>query len=78
MVKFWLPRCAIARAKAVQYRCGNHVWLAAGAHDTHDVSIAKTLIESELVKFYENSRHNRVDFAQKPRFIANDSFKPVC
>jgi hypothetical protein len=78
MVKFRLPRRAIARAKSVHYRCGNHAWLAAGAHYTHYVSIDKTLIESEPVKFYENSRRNRVDFAQKPRFIANDSFKPVC
>jgi hypothetical protein len=28
--------------------------------------------------FDEKSPRIRVDFAQKPRFIANDRFKPVC
>lgn len=30
------------------------------------------------VQFDENSRRIRVYFAQKRRFNANDSFKPVC
>ena len=78
MVKFRLPRRAIGRVKAAHYRCGNHERLAAGAQHTHNVSIAKTLIESDPVKFDENSHRNRFDFTQKLRFIANDSFKPVC
>jgi len=32
----------------------------------------------EPVEFYEKSRRIRVDFAQNPRFIANDSFNAVC
>ena len=78
MVKFRLPRRAIARAEATCYRCGNHARLAEAAHCTHDASTFKILSESDSVKFDENSRRIRVDFAQKPRFIANDSFKPVC
>jgi hypothetical protein len=65
-------------AKAAHYGCGNHERVAAGAQHTHDVPNSITLIESDPVKFYENSRRNRFDFAQKPRFIANDSFNPVC
>jgi len=38
----------------------------------------KILVEFDSVKFDENSRRIRIDFAQKRRFIANDSFKPVC
>ena len=52
--------------------------LAAGTRYMHGAPISKTLIEFDPVKFDENSRHNRVYFAQKPRFIANDSFKPFC
>jgi hypothetical protein len=36
------------------------------------------LVKSGCVAFDENSRRIRVDFGQKRRFSANDSFKPVC
>ena len=38
---------------------------------------SKILIEFDIVEFDENSRRIRVDFVQKHRFNANDSFKPV-
>ena len=38
----------------------------------------KILVEFDPVKFDENSRRIRVDFGQKRRFTANDSFKPLC
>jgi len=44
----------------------------------HRIPTSKILIEFDPVKFDENSRRIRVDFAQKHRFNANDSFKPVC
>jgi hypothetical protein len=37
----------------------------------------KILIEFDNVEFDENSRRIRIDFVQKHRFNANDSFKPV-
>jgi hypothetical protein len=78
MVKFRLPRHDVARAEATCYRYGNHAWLAARVRRRHDASTFKILIEFNSVKFDKNSPRIRVDFAQKPRFIANDSFKPVC
>jgi len=44
----------------------------------HRVPTFKILIEFDPVKFDENSHRIRVDFVQKHRFNANDSFKPVC
>jgi hypothetical protein len=41
-------------------------------------SVFKILIEFDCVAFDENSSRIRVDFVQKHRFKANDSFKPVC
>jgi hypothetical protein len=38
----------------------------------------KILIESDSVKFDENSRLIHILFAQNPRFNTNNSFKPVC
>jgi len=38
----------------------------------------KTLGECDSVKFEENSSRIRIDFAQKHRFNANNSFKAVC
>jgi len=49
-----------------------------GARCRRRVPALKILIESDFVKFDEISRRIRVDFAQKPRFDANNSFKPVC
>ena len=43
-----------------------------------DMPMFKTLIEFDIVKFDEKSRRIRVDFAQKARLIANDSFKALC
>lgn len=39
--------------------------------------ISTFLIEFDIVEFDENSRRIRIDFVQKHRFNANDSFKPV-
>jgi hypothetical protein len=78
MVKFRLPRRDGARADGTCYRCGNHARPAEAAHDTYYAATFKILFESDSVKFDKNSRRIRVDFGQKPRFIANDSFKPVC
>jgi hypothetical protein len=52
-------------------------WLKAQSRADH-VPTFKILIEFDPVKFDENSHRIRVDFAQKHRFNANDSFKPVC
>lgn len=41
-------------------------------------SIVTILVKFDLVKFDENLRRTCVETAQKHRFIANDSFKPVC
>jgi len=41
-------------------------------------STIKFLVRFDPFKFDENSRRISVEFAQKPRFIANVSFKPVC
>jgi hypothetical protein len=78
MVKFLLPRHNIACAKTESYRCGNHVPLAKFAEGVHRASMFKILVKCNSVKFDENSRRIRIDFAQKRRFIANDSFKPIC
>jgi hypothetical protein len=78
MVKFRLPRRAIAPTEAACYRCGNHARSDEAAHCTHNAWTFRILIEFDSVKFDQNSRRIRVDFGQKPRFIANDSFKPVC
>ena len=40
--------------------------------------IVKILVKFDSVKFDENLRLIRVDFAQKPLFNANNSFKHVC
>jgi hypothetical protein len=42
-----------------------------------ELAIVQILIKADFVHFYENYRHIRIDFAQKRRFIANDSFNPV-
>lgn len=36
------------------------------------------LSKFDSLKFDEKSHRIRIDFAQNPRFVANDSFKPVC
>jgi hypothetical protein len=66
------------RAKSRSLSCGNHERLAGGARYTHKAPLSKILIEFDSVKFDENLPRNRVDFAQKHRFIANDSFRPFC
>jgi hypothetical protein len=78
MVKFRLLRGDFARAEATCYRCGNHARSAKPARCMHDVLASKILVEFDLVKFDKISPRIRIDIGQKPRFIANDSFKPVC
>jgi len=41
-------------------------------------SMSKFLIELDCFQFEESSWRIRFDFAQKHRFIANDSFSPIC
>jgi hypothetical protein len=78
MVKFLFPCRAIACAQTKSYRCGNHARSIESARRTRCVPAFKILIEFNFFKIDENSRRIRIDFAQKPRFNANDSFKPVC
>jgi hypothetical protein len=78
MVKFRLLRRARARGQIKGYHCGNHEQPVEGASCTRGVLTHKILIEFDTVKFEENSHRIHVDFAQKPHFNANNSFKPVC
>jgi hypothetical protein len=75
MVKFRLPQQFIMRTYARRSPCGNHADLRVGAarQDAY-----KILIEFDFLEFDKNSHRIRGDFAQNCRFIANDSFKPVC
>ncbi|HEY1309911.1 MAG TPA: hypothetical protein VGF02_03095 [Pseudolabrys sp.] len=77
MVKFVLPRGSSNTktskvTAAVTMR--NGLAAPAGARRT---PASKILIEFDNVEFDENSPRIRVDFVQKHRFNANDSFKPV-
>jgi hypothetical protein len=78
MVKFRLPRGAIARADPKSYRCGNHARSSEQARRTRCALTFKTLIEFDIVKFEEKSRRIRVDFAPKPHLKPNADFNPVC
>jgi hypothetical protein len=60
------------------YRIGNHVTCGESTTAKARALASKILGKFEPVKFYEKSRRIRVDFAQNPRFIANDSFNAVC
>ena len=60
------------------YRRANHVTHGDSAAACAPVLAPKILDKFDPVKFDEKSRRIRVDFAQNPRFIANDSFKAVC
>jgi hypothetical protein len=78
MVKFRLLLAPVKREAAKRYRSGNHAGLSKAAAIWPKRSIIKILIKSGRLEFDENSHRICVDFAQKRRFIANDSFKPVC
>ena len=78
MVKFLLPRRVAVRAKTESYHYGNHAPSKKTAEKVSRPSVLKILVKFDSVKFDENSHRIRVDFAQKRRFIANDSFKPIC
>ncbi len=79
MVKFLLPQLRLrARASDILTVA---VTMSGGAKTEGRrcrATIFKILVKFDLLEFDENSRRIRVDFAQKRRFIANDSFKPVC
>jgi hypothetical protein len=60
------------------YRRGNHVARWPRVPLQARALASKILDKFDPVKFDEKSRRIRVDFAQNPRFIANDSFKAVC
>ena len=60
------------------YRIGNHVTRGGNATESARALASKNLGKFDPVEFYEKSRRIRVDFAQNPRFIANDSFNAVC
>jgi hypothetical protein len=78
MVKFQLPQMRLSRGAMTSYRYGNHVRRRKDEGRRCRAAIFKILIKFDLLAFEENSHRIRVDFAQKRRFIANDSFKPVC
>jgi hypothetical protein len=61
-----------------RYRRGNHVACGACASARGRALAAEIFDKIDCLKFYEKSRRIRVDFAQNPRFIANDSFNAVC
>jgi len=66
MVKFLLPRRASTRTRTKGYRCGNHARSIESAHGPRPacrragVPAFKILIESDSVKFDENSRLIRI------------------
>jgi len=60
------------------YRCGNHVGGTKPQIPRGPTSMIKSLVKFDPVKFDENLRRIRVDFAQNPRLIANGRFKAVC
>jgi hypothetical protein len=62
----------------MSYRCGNHSECAERVRRVTGDWIRQILFKCGLFKFDEKSHRIRVDFAQNPRFISNDSFKPVC
>ncbi len=66
------------RASFNCYRIGNHVTRGESATAKARALPPKILDKLKPVEFYEKSRRIRVDFAQNPRFIANDSFNAVC
>ena len=68
----------LGRAGFNCYRIGNHVTRADKTAARARSLASKILGKFEPVEFYEKSRRIRVDFAQNPRFIANDSFNAVC
>jgi len=78
MVKFLLPFRQIQRFAKNCYRRSNHAAPCKTSVRQYGPANPKILGKFDLVEFYENSCRIRVDFAQKRRFIANDSFKPVC
>jgi hypothetical protein len=46
--------------------------------DSAPSAIAKILVKFECLAFDANLRRTCINIGQKLRFIANDSFKPVC
>ena len=68
----------IGRPRFNCYLAGNHVICANGEALSAPALAPKILGKFDPVKFDEKSRRIRVDFAQNPRFIANDSFNAVC
>jgi hypothetical protein len=71
-----MPR--IGRAGFNCYRGGNHVGCGATASAAGQALAVQILDKLDCLEFYEKSRRIRVDFAQNPRFIANDSFNAIC
>jgi hypothetical protein len=77
MVKFRLPQTRLPRGPVISYRCGNHVRRRKYPERNLRAAILKILVKFDFLEFEENSRRIHVYFAQKRRFIANDSFKPI-
>ncbi len=77
MVKFRLPLRLIRRSQQTYYLCGNHAGSSKAPAIWRNPAFSKILVEFDFLKFEENLRRIRIDFAQKRRFIANDNFKPV-
>ena len=80
MVKFLLPRggCARVRRRKSYRALTMSRRRRKVAHARRARRSIKILSKFDPVKFDEKSRRIRVDIGQKRRFIANDSFKPVC
>jgi hypothetical protein len=77
MVKFRLRKAQIRRGAPEPYRGGNHVWRRKTPACDRYPATSKILFKLEFLEFESNSPLIRIDFAQKRRFTANDSFKPV-
>jgi hypothetical protein len=60
------------------YRASNHVGNADWASPYPGPPLFKIFGDLEYLEFEENLPRNRIDIAQKPRVIANDSFRPIC
>jgi hypothetical protein len=69
---------AVAGFQTKPYRRSNHSRSRISQSKPAADWTFKFLIKFDLLAFESNFRCIRFDLAQKRRFIANDSFKPVC
>jgi hypothetical protein len=62
----------------IYYQCSNHSGLAQGANPSDERKIQTILFKFEFLAFDTNLLRTCFNIVQKLRFIANDSFNPVC